>query len=606
MKKRYALVFIVIASLTYLLTRAATPTIPQIEAQISGVQNSVKSYAAATQAAVPGPWMGINTGGMTYWSYDQMADLADEFSGWWTYNGPAITYDKNGYPTSGNAAATCDMLGVQNQDFNVTWNGTVNNLQFVGGQFQISAEKGNFKRGMALGQSIKFPAVVQRLAPAKRGRFLQKAAIKFDVTSQHSGILHYTGAGSGNGMIIVASGFDSKNPFSDFHIWHAGYGPGSPNAGKVYLKEYTAPLGQFACIRTMNSTNGATSREVNWSDRMTPAMFGKGNGQQPWEYVVAMVKETGVKELWVTIPAAANADYCKQLATYLKSALPGIKIIYELGDEPWNGWGNGSYYANTYDWQLSNTSPTLYNYDGNIVAGKWVQNPVGQPGVTDGWTRNARCAADQERNMARVVLGVDPTAITCLSACAANSQFAQVGLQYVQAKYGDHPFKAIIIAPYYDYWYNNGQFCHPTGGTTTQPTYQQSDCWYAVAQFIETVLPGEIDAHVAMLDPAGPTQVMCYEGDQSFYPNDHPYDGNDISTHMQLDWTMQSVDLRYFQIMRQHGVSLNMDFAYISSPWDQYGYWSLIRYYGDNTPRWRAAQIACQMWNTPSMDMRKN
>jgi len=161
-------------------------------------------------------------------------------------------------------------------------------------------------------------------------------------------------------------------------------------------------------IRYMDftATNGKTA-EVNWSDRVTPAMMqslhgGSGYGWQgrgsAWEYVVQLSNETNT-DMWICIPVSASDDYILKLARLIKYGSDGVnpytspqanpvhaplkpelKVYLEYSNELWNFAGAFGQSAWNRDKAVAevNAGGSPLNYDGETNQ------------YTLGWRRQAK------------------------------------------------------------------------------------------------------------------------------------------------------------------------------------------------------------------------
>jgi hypothetical protein len=111
--------------------------------------------------------------------------------------------------------------------------------------------------------------------------------------------------------------------------WHA--------AGQVYTDPFLKLLAQFPVIRTMGweSTNGNTVS--SWFGRTLPndATQQTANGVA-WEYVI-LLANTLQKDVWINVPAEANAAYVQNLAKLFYADLnPSLHLYIEYSNEVWN------------------------------------------------------------------------------------------------------------------------------------------------------------------------------------------------------------------------------------------------------------------------------
>src|SRR5262249_48838548 len=80
---------------------------------------------------------------------------------------------------------------------------------------------------------------------------------------------------------------------------------------------------RFTTERWLTANFDAT--QSNWSDRTKPGFFkaALGDRNEVWEYEVLLANETG-KDLYITIPINASADYVTNLANLLRYGSDGV------------------------------------------------------------------------------------------------------------------------------------------------------------------------------------------------------------------------------------------------------------------------------------------
>ncbi len=107
--------------------------------------------------------------------------------------------------------------------------------------------------------------------------------------------------------------------------------------GQVFTNPFLKLLAQFPVIRTMGweSTNGNTVSL--WSERTwtTNASQQTANGVA-WEYVILLANMLQ-KDVWINVPAEANAAYVQALAKLMYADLnPSLHLYIEYSNEVWN------------------------------------------------------------------------------------------------------------------------------------------------------------------------------------------------------------------------------------------------------------------------------
>jgi hypothetical protein len=109
--------------------------------------------------------------------------------------------------------------------------------------------------------------------------------------------------------------------------------------GLEFTPRFLENLKFFSNLRTMDwqVINGST--ETSWSQRPLETDATYMRRGVPIEDLVALANMTET-ELWLSIPAQADEDYIRQMATYVRDNLnPNLKVRLEYSNELWNRWG---------------------------------------------------------------------------------------------------------------------------------------------------------------------------------------------------------------------------------------------------------------------------
>ncbi len=115
----------------------------------------------------------------------------------------------------------------------------------------------------------------------------------------------------------------------------------------IFNPDYLGYLQNFSVLRFMDAmeTNSREHVQRHWRDRPTPAdATWQGRGW-PVEIMVALANRAGA-DPWFTLPHAADDDYVRRFATYVRDHLdPARKVYIEYSNEVWNGIFPQSEYA---------------------------------------------------------------------------------------------------------------------------------------------------------------------------------------------------------------------------------------------------------------------
>jgi len=133
---------------------------------------------------------------------------------------------------------------------------------------------------------------------------------------------------------------EAATPLGDIRLW----APGAEVGGSLFSDRLTEDLAPFSTIRFMdwNKTNYGTHGA--WEDRATldQASWAVDDGGPfaqgvPYEVMIDLGNELG-KDIWITVPHQADADYVRALAELLETRLdPNLTVTVELSNETWNG-----------------------------------------------------------------------------------------------------------------------------------------------------------------------------------------------------------------------------------------------------------------------------
>lgn len=108
----------------------------------------------------------------------------------------------------------------------------------------------------------------------------------------------------------------------------------------IFNPDYLNFMKDFRAIRLMNMSGVTRSPHRTWADRNTPskATWGGKEGSRgaPLEIQVALANRLNA-DPWFTLPHAADDDYVRRFATYVRDNLnPNLKPHIEYTNEAWN------------------------------------------------------------------------------------------------------------------------------------------------------------------------------------------------------------------------------------------------------------------------------
>jgi hypothetical protein len=159
----------------------------------------------------------------------------------------------------------------------------------------------------------------------------------------------------------------------------------------------------------------------------------------PYEYAIELGNRTH-KDVWLNVPAGADDEFVRQLATLVKDKLaPGVNCYVEWSNELWN---------RIFTQHRLNQDVAR----ADIARGDARLNLNGRDEDERhwGWRRTARRTVEIAK-IFRDVCGPDPRIRIVLAGQHANPQVLETGLRYIEANHGpprDYLY-GIAIAPYF-------------------------------------------------------------------------------------------------------------------------------------------------------------
>jgi hypothetical protein len=104
--------------------------------------------------------------------------------------------------------------------------------------------------------------------------------------------------------------------------------------------DFLARWKKFKAIRFMDFQRTNNSKQVNWSDRPTPDIQTQGDSKRggvALEYMIQLANTLNA-DPWFCMPHLATDDYIREFANLVKRRLkPNLKIYIEYSNECWNG-----------------------------------------------------------------------------------------------------------------------------------------------------------------------------------------------------------------------------------------------------------------------------
>jgi hypothetical protein len=215
--------------------------------------------------------------------------------------------------------------------------------------------------------------------------------------------------------------------------------PGYDDDPQVFTTEFLCAIEPFGCLRFMDYLKTNDCPFVKWSDRVTPADANFTDGG-PYEYAIDL-GNAAHKDVWINIPAGADDDFVRQLATLVRSRLaPDVNCYVEWSNEVWNA-------------IFRQSKANLAAAREDVARGDRTLDLNGRD--TDerhwAWRRTARRTAEISRIFRDVVGSDDHRVRIVLAGQHANLEILEMGLKYIEANVGKPSdiLYGIAIAPYF-------------------------------------------------------------------------------------------------------------------------------------------------------------
>ena len=216
--------------------------------------------------------------------------------------------------------------------------------------------------------------------------------------------------------------------------------PGYADDSAIFTDEFLRAIEPFGCLRFMDYLKTNDSKIVTWSQRVKPtdAQFTVRGG--PYEYAIELGNRAG-KDVWLNVPAAADDEFVRQLATLVKNKLaPGVNCYVEWSNELWNT------IFSQHQLNLDAAREETARGDRTLNLGGRDANPRHWA-----WRRTARRTVEIAR-IFRDVCGPDDRRVrVVLAGQHANPQILETGLRYIEANHGPPRefLYGVAIAPYF-------------------------------------------------------------------------------------------------------------------------------------------------------------
>lgn len=318
---------------------------------------------------------------------------------------------------------------------------------------------------------------------------------------------------------------------------------------KVYERQifhpiFLANIAPFGALRFMDWMATNESKERAWKDRPKPGDANYRRGV-PVEVMVELANRMS-QDAWFTMPHAADDDWIRQFAIYVRDHLrPELKVYVEYSNEVWNGQFPQADYA--------------------VQQGQKLK-------LGEGWDAQWRFYAQRTLQVQKIWEGVfagkRERLVRVVAAQAANLGVADSILGFPElAKHVD----ALAIAPYFGFEY---------GVPEVLSRWENASVDELIADIRKSSLPTSIEwmrAHAA-LAAKHKIDLVAYEGGQHLVgvgPAQESEKLNQLFDRANRDPRMKAIYADYFEAWRKEGGKLFVHFTNVGSQ-SKYGRWGAL------------------------------
>jgi len=479
----------------------------------TGSTNNRLAFIDITQQVIPvgSANIGINLDGMAdYASISPFNDLATMFRGWGTIATP--------YQPDASIPLTADNYPLADA-------GTITYaLSYPDGEYQVSYD-GTGSLSFSLGATT--------------------FAVTSHVGDHWMGVLDLHHDASGGGILtLLVRGVNPANPLRNLHIISPDANTGISDVYRPVFLQKVMPFNGPLRMMDWMKTNGSTV--ADWADRSPVSRFSyTADSGVPYEQLIALANTTH-KDLWLNVPVSATDDYVQNLAALLRDTLnPGLKVYVEYSNELWNS-------------SFSQTGVNLANALADATLTK-----------TDDFGREAQMAAKrlvQISNLFHTTFGdtrFSTQVRPIFGAFIASSYWAQTGLDYIKAAYGDPKnfVSGIAIAPYVG---NEGDMAAIDNADLTADALFE---W--MNSFVDSTIDPWIEQHKTIASQFG-IGLEAYEGGQALSATNGMNEA--LKQAVQSDPRMGDLYQHLIQMWVNDGGDIFADFT-LAGPYSKYGYW---------------------------------
>jgi len=318
-------------------------------------------------------------------------------------------------------------------------------------------------------------------------------------------------------------------------------------ATQLFHPKFLEKLQAFSTVRFMDWMKTNESKERKWQDRPLPsdARFREG---VPLEIMVALANRLS-QNPWFNIPHAADDDYVRQFATYVRDHLrPGLKAYVEYSNEVWNGMFPQAAFATEQGKKLK----------------------LGESNWDAQYRYYAKRTTQVHKIWEQVFKGQQERVVRVLAVQAANSGVAVAELDYLDTK---QHVDALAIAPYF-----GGEY----GDPKEEKRWESASVTDVIDDLRKRSLPNTfamVKAH-AEIAAKYKLELVAYEGGESFAGiagTENNEKLNKLFDSVGRDPRIKQIYLEYLEGWKQNGGKLFVHFTDCFTP-GKFGRWGALEY----------------------------
>ena len=318
-------------------------------------------------------------------------------------------------------------------------------------------------------------------------------------------------------------------------------------ATQLFHPKFLEKLQAFSTVRFMDWMKTNESKERKWQDRPLPsdARFREG---APLEIMVALANRLS-QNPWFNIPHAADDDYVRQFATYVRDHLrPGLKAYVEYSNEVWNGMFPQAAFATEQGKKLK----------------------LGESNWDAQYRYYAKRTTQVHKIWEQVFKGQQERVVRVLAVQAANSGVAVAELDYLDTK---QHVDALAIAPYF-----GGEY----GDPKEEKRWESASVTDVIDDLRKRSLPNTfamVKAH-AEIAAKYKLELVAYEGGESFAGiagTENNEKLNKLFDSVGRDPRIKQIYLEYLEGWKQNGGKLFVHFTDCFTP-GKFGRWGALEY----------------------------